>query len=75
MNHKREGRKYLEGNLVSLVERVLADELHDLGEVLLKLKNAHDFLTDGQEVRIGLLIVGLEGAEVLRIRVEPMRRS
>jgi len=64
----------LEDELVRLGKRVLADELHDLGEVVLGLQ---DLLDDGAHRRkLGVvgLVPRIERAQVLRVGEQPVER-
>lgn len=71
----RANRRCLKGDLVGFVQGILADELYDLSEILFKLKNTDNLLAKRKEVRIGLLIVGLKGAQILGEGVEPVQRG
>lgn len=66
-------KAYFKSNLVCLVERVLTDKLDDLSEVLLELKNANNLFAKSDEVRVSLLVVGLQSTKVLGIRVKPVQ--
>jgi hypothetical protein len=58
----------LERDLVRLGERVLADELHDLGQVLLLLENLLGLGADRNVLGVELLVERVKRLHVLRVR-------
>mmetsp|Transcript_35117 Transcript_35117/g.87523 ORF Transcript_35117/g.87523 Transcript_35117/m.87523 type:complete len:342 (+) Transcript_35117:341-1366(+) len=65
----------LEAKLVRLGQRVLADQLHDLGEVVLRLQDLLHARAHRDEFRVELCVEGLECAVVLAVRDEPVERG
>lgn len=56
----------VEADLVRLAERALADELHNLGELVLLLEDLLRDVPVVQEVRLGLLVVRLQNSSATR---------
>eukprot|EP00760_Papus_ankaliazontas_P029145 PhM_4_TR4148/c1_g1_i1/m.22013 len=62
----------LEHDLVILAERVLAHELHDLGQVVLALQDLGDDGAEADELGVDRVEEGLERLDVLGVRDQPV---
>jgi len=63
---------YVKSYLARLIQRIPADELHDLRELLIHLEHLVEFGAQADELAVKRIVVGLEGALVLRVTLQPV---
>lgn len=65
----------LKGDLVSLIETALTDELDNLGQILLRLEDLSALGTKGDKLGLDLFVMGVQGLLILGVGEGPVNRG